>query len=174
LESKIADHPELFTSCSSIRETLGLFLFCHHLLDAPSAVLENDAQLVEAAFGRIKLFGSAARTVLDEPLALKATINYLQEKDPSLVAAAERSMLHSDNPSVHGNMWETLMPPIFVETFKDRPLSGGDDCWIRRSATKTRHPQRHVEFLDTLKRPKRLSEEQQPEATKKVKVGKQA
>ncbi|KAI7821192.1 hypothetical protein BC939DRAFT_494164 [Gamsiella multidivaricata] len=123
LESKIADHPELFTSCSSIRETLGLFLFCHHLLDAPSAVLENDAQLVEAAFGRIKLFGSAARTVLDEPLALKATINYLQEKDPSLVAAAERSMLHSDNPSVHGNMWETLMPPIFVETFKDRPLS---------------------------------------------------
>ncbi|KAG0272672.1 hypothetical protein BGZ95_011551 [Linnemannia exigua] len=99
LESKIADHPEFFTSCSSIRETLGLFLFRHHLLDAPSTVLENDFQLVEAAFGRIKLFGGAARTVLDEPLALKATINYFQEKDPSLVAAAERAMLHSDNPS---------------------------------------------------------------------------
>ncbi|KAF9178440.1 hypothetical protein BGZ50_007702 [Haplosporangium sp. Z 11] len=80
LESKIADHPELFTSCSSIIETLGLFLFRHHLLDAPSTVLENDVRLVGAAFGRIKLFGGAARS-------------------------------------------ETLKPPIFVETFRDRSLS---------------------------------------------------
>ncbi|KAF9086005.1 hypothetical protein BGX29_001653 [Mortierella sp. GBA35] len=118
LKTKIANHPELFTSCSSVRETLGLFLYRHHLLDAPSTVLENDVQLVEAAFGRIKLFGGTARTVLDEPLALKATIDYFHEKDPSLVAAAERAMLHSDNPSVHGNMWEAMMPPVFIETFK--------------------------------------------------------
>lgn len=110
LETKIANHPELFTSCSSVRETLGLFLHRHHLLDAPSTVLENDVQLVEAAFGRIKFFGGAARTVLDEPLALKATIDYFHEKDPSLVAATERAMLHSDNPSVHGSMWETSPP----------------------------------------------------------------
>ncbi|KAI9236014.1 MAG: hypothetical protein BYD32DRAFT_35719 [Podila humilis] len=32
-------------------------------------------------------------------------------------------MLHSDNASVHGSMWETCMPPIFIETFKSRPLS---------------------------------------------------
>ncbi|KAH7054853.1 hypothetical protein BKA57DRAFT_524301 [Linnemannia elongata] len=123
LEAKISEHPELFTSCSSIRETLGFFLYRHYLLDAPSTVLENNVQLVEAAFGRIKLFGGTARTVLDEPLALKATIDYFHEKDPSLVAAAERAMLHSDNPSVHGSMWETMMPPVFVETFKSRPLS---------------------------------------------------
>ncbi|KAH7042962.1 hypothetical protein BKA57DRAFT_508321 [Linnemannia elongata] len=55
---------------------------------------------VEAAFGRITLFGGTARTVLDEPLALKAIINYLQERDPSLVSAAERAMLHFDNPSL--------------------------------------------------------------------------
>jgi hypothetical protein len=102
LEAKISEHPELFTSCSSIRETLGLFLYRHHLLDAPSTVLENDVQLVEAAFGRIKLFGGTARTVLDEPLALKATIDYFHEKDPQLVAAAERAMLHSDNPRYMG------------------------------------------------------------------------
>ncbi|KAF8927104.1 hypothetical protein BGZ47_002336 [Haplosporangium gracile] len=123
LETKIANHPELFTSCSSIRETLGLFLFRHRLLDASSIELENEVQLVEAAFGRIKIFGGAARTVLDEPLALKATNNYFQEKDPSLISAAERAMLYSDNPSVHGNMWETTMPPVFVEAFKNRPLS---------------------------------------------------
>ncbi|KAG0338494.1 hypothetical protein BG005_003700, partial [Podila minutissima] len=67
LESKIADHPELFTSCSSLRETLGLFLYRYCLLDATEIVLENEIQLVEAAFGRIKIFGGTARTVLDEP-----------------------------------------------------------------------------------------------------------
>ncbi|KAK5809643.1 hypothetical protein F5H01DRAFT_369529 [Linnemannia elongata] len=54
---------------------------------------------VEAVFGRIKLFGGTTRTVLDEPLALKASINYLQERDPSLISAAERAMLHFVNPS---------------------------------------------------------------------------
>ncbi|KAI8355366.1 hypothetical protein B0O80DRAFT_449081 [Mortierella sp. GBAus27b] len=123
LESKIADHPELFTSCSSLRETLGLFLYRYCLLDATEIVLEDEVQLVEAAFGRIKIFGGTARTVLDEPFVLKATFNYFQEKDPSLVSAAERAMLHSNNASVHGNMWEAMMPPVFVETFKSRPLS---------------------------------------------------
>jgi hypothetical protein len=47
-------------------------------------VLENDVQLVVAAFGRIKIFEGAARTVLKEPFALKATRNYFREKDPSL------------------------------------------------------------------------------------------
>ncbi|KAG0061775.1 hypothetical protein BGZ92_006353, partial [Podila epicladia] len=79
--------------------------------------------LVEAAFGRIKIFGGTARTVLDEPFVLKATFNYFQEKDPSLISAAERAMLHSNNASVHGCMWENLMPPVFIETFKSRPLS---------------------------------------------------
>ncbi|KAF8924145.1 hypothetical protein BGZ47_004184, partial [Haplosporangium gracile] len=123
LERKIADHPELFKSFSSIRDTLGLFLFRHNLLDATEIVLENEAHLIEAAFGRIKLFGGTARTVLDEPFVLKATKAYFQERDPLLLAAAERAMLHSNNATVHGNMWETIMPPVFVETFKNRPLS---------------------------------------------------
>jgi len=82
LERKIADHPELFKSFSSIRDTLGLFLFRHNLLDATEIVLENEAHLIEAAFGRIKLFGGTARTVLDEPFVLKATKAYFQDRDP--------------------------------------------------------------------------------------------
>jgi hypothetical protein len=39
-------------------------------------VLENGVQLMGAAYGRTKLFGGIARTVLDETLALKAAINY--------------------------------------------------------------------------------------------------
>ncbi|KAG0265886.1 hypothetical protein BGZ95_003186 [Linnemannia exigua] len=89
LERKIADRPELFKSFSSIRDTLGLFLFRHNLLDATEIVLENEAHLIEAAFGRIKLFGGTARTVLDEPFVLKATKAYFQERDPLLLAAAE-------------------------------------------------------------------------------------
>lgn len=108
LENKIAEHPEHFKSFSSIRDTLGLFLFRHNLLDATEIVLENEAHLIEAAFGRIKLFGGTARTVLDEPFVLKAVKAFFQERDPLLLAAAERAMLHSTTPSVHGNMWETV------------------------------------------------------------------
>lgn len=108
METKIVNHRELFTSCSSIKETLWLFLFHHHLLDAPSTVLENEVQLVEAAFGHIKISGGAARTVINDSLALKKTNNYFQEKDSSLVLVAERAMLHFDNPSVHGNIWEIM------------------------------------------------------------------
>ena len=123
LESKMAEHPEHFRDLSSIRDTLALFLFRYNLLDATEIVLENEAHLIEAAFGRIKIFGGTARTVLDEPFVLKATKAYFQERDPLLLAAAERAMLHSTNASVHGNMWETCMPPVFIETFKTRPLS---------------------------------------------------
>jgi len=72
-------------------------------------VLEKYVLLVEAAFGRIKIFGDAARTVVDKPFALKMTHNYFRQKDPSLVSPAKRATLHSNIASVHGNMWETMM-----------------------------------------------------------------
>lgn len=53
---------------------------------------------------------------LDEPFVLKATYNYFRVKDPSLISSAGRAMLHSDNPSVHGNMWEAILPPVFLES----------------------------------------------------------
>ncbi|KAF8938717.1 hypothetical protein BGZ58_000323 [Dissophora ornata] len=123
LESKIAKHPEQFASLSSIKETLGLFIYRWFILGETAIVLEDEAQLVEAAFGRIKMLEGNARTVLDEPFVLKAAKNYFNQKDPLFIAAAKRAMLSSSNPSVHGNMWETLMPAVFVETLKNRPFS---------------------------------------------------
>ncbi|KAG0361006.1 hypothetical protein BGZ54_009275 [Gamsiella multidivaricata] len=64
----------------------------------------------------------AMDTLLQEQF-LMSLVNYFQVKDRLFVAAAERAMLHSTDASVHGNMWETMMPAVFVETFKDRPLS---------------------------------------------------
>ncbi|KAF9177432.1 hypothetical protein BGZ51_008765 [Haplosporangium sp. Z 767] len=43
--------------------------------------------------------------------------------DSSHISASEEAVLHPDNASVHGNMWEAMMPPVFVETFKNLPLS---------------------------------------------------
>ncbi|KAF8924462.1 hypothetical protein BGZ47_004000, partial [Haplosporangium gracile] len=123
LESKMIEHPDLFKDLSSIRNTLALFLFRYTLLDVTEIVLQNEAHLIEAAFGRIKLFEGVARTVLDEPFVLKAVKAFFHESDPLLLADAERAVLHSTNASVHGNMWETCMPPVFIETFKNRPLS---------------------------------------------------
>ncbi|KAK3838833.1 MAG: hypothetical protein J3R72DRAFT_512002 [Linnemannia gamsii] len=124
LEAKFLKHQgEHFKNMSSIRDTLGLFLFRYNLLDATEIVLENEAYLVEAAFGRIKLFGGAARTVIDEPFVLEAVKAFIQGSDPLLLAASERAMLNSTNPTVHGNIWESIMPPVFIETFKNRPLS---------------------------------------------------
>ncbi|KAF9981364.1 hypothetical protein BGZ75_007369 [Mortierella antarctica] len=123
LETKMLEHPDIFKNVSSIRNTLALFLFRFNLLDATEIVLENEAHLIEAAFGRIKLFGGVARTVLDEPFVLKAVKAFFHESDPLLLADAERAVLHSSNASVHGNMWETMMPPVFIETFKKLPLS---------------------------------------------------
>ncbi|KAF9327228.1 hypothetical protein BG006_009421 [Podila minutissima] len=87
------------------------------VVDEAQILSDKGIQLVEAAFGRIKIFGGTARTVLDEPFVLKATFNYFREKDPSFVSAAEQAMLHSDNASVHRNMWQAMMP------LKSQPLS---------------------------------------------------
>jgi len=96
----------------SIRDTLGLFLLRYNLLEATEIVLENEAYLVEAAFGRIKLIGGAARTVIDEPFVLQAVKAFFQESDPLLLAASERAMLNSSNATVHGNVWGSMMPPV--------------------------------------------------------------
>ncbi|OAQ25200.1 hypothetical protein K457DRAFT_783563 [Linnemannia elongata AG-77] len=101
------DKPPKKRSTSSSSDPLHVMQTCfaliHTLRRSFSIVLTLSSRWKQC---RIKLFGGTARTVLDEPLALKANINYLQERDPSLVSATERAMLHFDNPSVHGNMWE--------------------------------------------------------------------
>ncbi|KAF9202190.1 hypothetical protein BGZ59_002282, partial [Podila verticillata] len=79
--------------------TLALFLFRNSLQDETGIVLENEAHLIETAFGRIKLFRGAARTVIDEPFILKAIQAYFQEKDPVIFAAAAERVLYSTNSS---------------------------------------------------------------------------
>ncbi|KAF9198247.1 hypothetical protein BGZ49_001001 [Haplosporangium sp. Z 27] len=98
-----------------IRDTLGLFLFRYNLLDVTEIVLENEAYLVEAVFGRIKLFGGTARTVIDEPFVLKQS--RLFSRKEILYSWLQQNGLCSLNERL------TMMPAVFIETFKIRPLS---------------------------------------------------
>ncbi|KAF9408943.1 hypothetical protein BGZ76_005771, partial [Entomortierella beljakovae] len=67
--NKMKNHPEQFSSFSSIEDTLELFLYRWYLLgETAFTILEDEALLVEAALGRIKKLGGNARVVMDEPL----------------------------------------------------------------------------------------------------------
>ena len=120
---KMKNHPKDFTSFSSIEDTLELFLSRWYLLGETNFILQDEALLVEAALGRIKILSGNAHVIIDEPIVLKTVINYFKEKDPLFIAASERAMLTSTNASVHGNQWEKMMPPVFLETFKTMPFS---------------------------------------------------
>lgn len=92
LEDKIGKNPREFKSFSSLKETLEVLLFRYRMLDAKDTVLENEVQLVEAALGRIKIFGGTTRTVIDKLFVQKAVLNFFEEKDPFLAAAAKRAI----------------------------------------------------------------------------------
>ncbi|KAF8959560.1 hypothetical protein BGZ46_001744, partial [Entomortierella lignicola] len=80
VEAKNRKHRGQFSSLSSIEETLGLFIYRWAILGETAIVLEDEAQLVEAAFGRIKMFGGDARVVLDEPFAPQAAKTISRKK----------------------------------------------------------------------------------------------
>ncbi|KAI8052399.1 hypothetical protein BDF22DRAFT_688047 [Syncephalis plumigaleata] len=123
LEANMDKHLEDFPA-------LGLFLFGHYHLGKSSIEFEyTNAWLVEAAFGRIKFLEGVPKTVLDEPFVLKATINYLQVKDPLLISTSQRAMQLSDSPSAQGSMWKVVMPSIFVKIFNSRPHTRNLSFW---------------------------------------------
>lgn len=105
--------------------------------------------------GYVRIFGGTARAVLDEPFVPKATFNYSRKKDPSLVSATERAMLHSDNAALgqclstrqhvggacfRRDVQEWII--VFVASVDQLFSSGSaqwrrDDCWIRQTTVKT-------------------------------------
>jgi hypothetical protein len=91
----------------SVEEALSLFLFRWCLLGERVLILEDDAQLVEAAFGRVRFINGDAKTALDEPFVLEATKNYFKMRDPLFMSAAERAMLQTNNATAHGTIWES-------------------------------------------------------------------
>ncbi|KAG0038665.1 hypothetical protein BGZ89_008002, partial [Linnemannia elongata] len=124
LEDKYRKNLDVFQHLRTLEEVLGLLLFQRYMFGAHTLVLQDAVpELVERAFGRIKIVDGAARTVLDEPFAMKAAENYVRARDAGFLKTMEQWMQQSNNASVHGFAWELMMMNVFIETFKTRALS---------------------------------------------------
>ncbi|KAF9297268.1 hypothetical protein BGZ74_009949 [Mortierella antarctica] len=117
LENKCRTNLSIFKELQTVEEVLGLFLF--QCLVLKKAVPE----LVERAFGRIKIIDEAARTVLDEPFALKAAENYFKMRDPEFMKTMESWVQQSDRAQSHGYAWELMMMNVLTESFRAHDFS---------------------------------------------------
>ncbi|KAF9968233.1 hypothetical protein BGZ73_000206, partial [Actinomortierella ambigua] len=121
LSSKYNNHKDQLED--SIDNMLGLLMYQRCMFGNHDLVLkEVDPQLVEHAFGRIKIFSGHAVTVMDEPFVSKAVENYFTANDPYFAREVQKRMVKS--PLIEqGLLFERFMMSVFSETFKTRPLS---------------------------------------------------
>jgi hypothetical protein len=82
---------------------------------------EVDPQLVEHAFGRIKIIRGRAVTVMDESFVSKAIENYFAAIDPYFAREVRKRMVKS-SPIEQGCVFELFMMMVFSETFNTRSL----------------------------------------------------
>ncbi|KAI8348362.1 hypothetical protein B0O80DRAFT_502030 [Mortierella sp. GBAus27b] len=107
----------------SIDSMLGLLMYQRCIFGNHDIVLEEvDPQLVEHAFGRIKIIQGHAVTVMDEPFVSKAVENYFAATDPYFVREVRRRVVKS-SPIEQGCVFERFMMKVFSETLNTRPLS---------------------------------------------------
>ncbi|KAG0060267.1 hypothetical protein BGZ89_012410 [Linnemannia elongata] len=107
----------------SIDSMLGLLMYQRCMFGNHDLVLkEVKPQLVEHAFGRIKIISGRAVTVMDEPFVSKAVENYFAAIDPYFASEVRKRMVKS-SPIEQGCMFERFMMKVFSETFNARSLS---------------------------------------------------
>ncbi|KAF9916671.1 hypothetical protein FBU30_001209 [Linnemannia zychae] len=107
----------------SIDNVLSLLMYQRCMFGSHDLVLkEVDPQLIEHAFGRIKIIKGRAITVVDEPFVSKAVENYFAAIDPYFAKELRKRMVKS-TPIEQGCMFEQFMMRVFSETFNTLPLS---------------------------------------------------
>ncbi|KAG0026393.1 hypothetical protein BGZ81_006403 [Podila clonocystis] len=116
----------------SMDSMLGLLMYQRCMFGSHDLVLnEVDPQLVEHAFGRIKIMAGQAVTVMNEPFVSKAVENYFVSKavknyfvsnDPYFKKEVRKRMVKS-TAIEQGCVFERFMMKVFSETFSTRPLS---------------------------------------------------
>ncbi|KAI1318391.1 hypothetical protein EDD11_006729 [Mortierella claussenii] len=121
-----------YTRYQNIQATLQLFVLEHYLHGRPVLINREEAPLVEASVGRILHTDQETKTVLDEPFALRAAVNYFSESDPDFHSANSANSANSaicnllgpvPNASVQGHTWELAVLPSLVHVFHDKVLS---------------------------------------------------
>ncbi|KAK3811671.1 MAG: hypothetical protein J3R72DRAFT_463156 [Linnemannia gamsii] len=103
---------------SNIHIVLQLFVLQHYLHGRPAILNTEEAPLVEASVGRImEIAGQTTGTVLDEPFALRAAVNFFRQHDPDFHSAICSLFNLSTKASVHGSTWEKAVLPSLVYVF---------------------------------------------------------
>ncbi|KAG9070381.1 hypothetical protein KI688_009718 [Linnemannia hyalina] len=124
IESKHHKNLQVIKRLPTVERVLGLLLFQRYMFGADKLVLKNAVpELVERAFGRIKIVDGDARTVLDEPFALKAAENYFRMLDSNFMETTDFWMQEMNSASAQGFAWELMMMNVLTETFKASALS---------------------------------------------------
>ncbi|KAF9947608.1 hypothetical protein BGZ65_008693, partial [Modicella reniformis] len=125
--SRMISRIDLFKSryakYQNIRTILQFFVLQYYLHGCPVVLHTEEAPLVEASVGRIMNVGGAKRTVLDEPFALRAAVNYFRKEDPDFHSAICSLFSLSPTASVLGSTWEMAVLPSLVHIFNDKVLS---------------------------------------------------
>ncbi|KAF9084098.1 hypothetical protein BGX29_002746, partial [Mortierella sp. GBA35] len=107
----------------SINNMLGLLMYQRCMFGNHNLILKDvSPQLVEHAFGRIKIIRGRAVTVMDEPFVSKTVENYFAAIDPYFAREVRKRMVKS-TAIEQGCMFERFMMKVFSETFNERPLS---------------------------------------------------
>ncbi|KAF9916716.1 hypothetical protein FBU30_001179 [Linnemannia zychae] len=107
----------------SVDSMLGLLMFQRCMFGSHDLVLkEVDPQLVEHAFGRIKILSGRAVTMVDEPFVSKAVENYFTATDPYFAKEVQKRMIKS-TPIVQGCIFERSMMKVSSEAFNALTLS---------------------------------------------------
>ncbi|KAG9061138.1 hypothetical protein KI688_007768 [Linnemannia hyalina] len=121
---QVALHPSRYAKYQNIRTVLQLFVLEHYLHRSPVALHELEAPLEEASVGRILgVTGQPIATVLDEPFALRAEVNYFRKDDPDFHSAICSLFSLSPKASVLGSTWEMAVMPSLVHVFHNKVLS---------------------------------------------------
>ncbi|KAF9546356.1 hypothetical protein EC957_009845 [Mortierella hygrophila] len=124
IESKHHKNLQVIKGLPTVERVLGLLLFQRYMFGANKLVLKNAVpELVERSFGRIKIVDGDARTVLDEPFALKAAENYFRMLDSNFMETTDFWMQETNSASAQGFAWELMMMNVLAETFKASAIS---------------------------------------------------
>ncbi|KAF9155637.1 hypothetical protein BG015_009082 [Linnemannia schmuckeri] len=108
------------------RANLSIFneLRTRQMFGADRLVLEEAVpELVERAFGRIKIVDGTARAALDEPFVLKAAENFFKMRDSGFMKTMESWVQQSDRAQAYGYAYELMMMSVLIEVFETRAFS---------------------------------------------------
>ncbi|KAF8944094.1 hypothetical protein BGZ47_004662 [Haplosporangium gracile] len=126
---RVHDFESRYAKYQNIQVTLKAFVLEHYLHGRPLVLKTEEAPLVEASVGRILNFGEDTPTVLNEPLALRAAMNYFRRYDPYFHSAICTLLGSGSNALVYGYQWEMAVLPSLAHVFHDKILSKTSLVW---------------------------------------------